>query len=158
GTPGAPSTRRCSGRRKAATARRVSTGRFPAPGRARRIPGQLPPSRPPPKASPAWSRPAPSPARCSRTRRTANRDILRANDAPPAASSQGSRLFPSVVFHRESGSGLDLLLFEHKALALIPAPGLVVFADAAQPDFIRQAFARKTEQPPAEAPALIFRR
>src|SRR4051812_4087979 len=75
-----------------------------------------------------------------------------------AASSDGSWFFPSVILHRKSRHRLDRLLFEHKSLALVPAPRLVVLAHAAQPDFIRQVFSRETEQLPAETLALIVRR
>ena len=47
-------------------------------------------------------------------------------------------LLPPIIFHHKSGHRLDRFLFEHESLALVPAPGLLVLAHAAQPDFVRQ--------------------
>ena len=54
--------------------------------------------------------------------------------------------------------GSICFLLEHKAFALVPAPGLFVLAHAAQPDFIRQLLPREGEQLPPETVALILRR
>src|SRR3954471_9663686 len=70
-----------------------------------------------------------------------------------------SRRFPpSIIFHHAAARRLDLFFLERKAFALVPAPGLFVLAHAAQPDFIRQVLARKSEQLAPQAVALIFRR
>src|SRR4051794_1539944 len=65
------------------------------------------------------------------------------------SSSFDSLSLPSIIFHRKSVHRLNRFLFEHEAFALVPAPGLVVLADATQPDFIRQVFSSEAEQPPA---------
>jgi hypothetical protein len=51
-----------------------------------------------------------------------------------------------------------LLALEQKAFPLIPAPGLFVFADAAQPDFVGQKCSREGKQQPADRTSLIFGR
>src|SRR5215831_20108967 len=62
---------------------------------------------------------------------------------------------PSIILHHKTGHGLDLFLLEHKTLALVPAPGLLVLAHAAQLDFVGQLRSREGEQLPPERAALI---
>src|SRR3954465_13287121 len=70
-----------------------------------------------------------------------------------------SRRFPpAIIFHHAAAGRVDLLFLEHKAFTLVPAPGLFILAHAAQPDFIRQVLARKSEQLAPQTVALIFRR
>src|SRR6202008_3938988 len=66
--------------------------------------------------------------------------------------------FPSIVLHDESRHRLHMFPLEHTALALVPAPGLFVPADAAKDDFVRQMRSREGEQLSAERTALIVRR
>jgi hypothetical protein len=47
--------------------------------------------------------------------------------------------------------------FKHKILALVPAPGLIIFAHAAQADLIGQLLPGEGEQCAAEPLALTFR-
>src|ERR1700761_5705190 len=54
--------------------------------------------------------------------------------------------FPAIIFHHEAVHGLDRFFLEHEALALVPAPGLLVLADATQPDFVWQLRAGEGEQ------------
>src|SRR5437588_6305482 len=50
-------------------------------------------------------------------------------------SARRYRLLPSVILHHAAARRLELLFLEHKAFTLVPAPGLLIFAHAAQPDF-----------------------
>src|SRR3981081_435168 len=76
---------------------------------------------------------------------------------PQVSSSAGSASLPPIGFHHESRHRINFLLLKEKVFALIPAPGLVVFAHAPQPDFIRHTLPRKGEQPLAKPFALIVR-
>src|SRR2546421_579702 len=61
------------------------------------------------------------------------------------------------MFHDKSGHRLDRFVFEDKPLPFVPAPGLFIFAHAAQKDFLRQLLTSEREQLAAELSALIFR-
>src|SRR5712691_13565080 len=76
----------------------------------------------------------------------------------PTSLSDGFLLLPSIIFHDKSGHRFDRFLFKDKTLALIPAPRLLVLADAAQRNFIRQMLPREREQPAPEVLTLIVRR
>src|SRR5688500_1654022 len=53
---------------------------------------------------------------------------------------------------------MRLFPFEHKALPLIPVPGLLIEARASEPDLVRQVLARELQQQLADSTAMIFRR
>src|SRR5579864_3398639 len=61
---------------------------------------------------------------------------------------------PSIIFHHAPVARLDRLPLKDKILALVPAPGLLVLAGAAQPDFVRQELPREGKQLPPHRAAL----
>src|SRR5262249_18524364 len=84
---------------------------------------------------------------------------MSANGATNKAASLIALLFlPAVILHAHARYRIDRFLFKDETFALVPAPSLLVLADAAQGNLVRQMRPRKGEKRSTKRAALISRR